>query len=177
MEVLKSLNEELKSHLESVSGTLTSDLISLINGENIIYSDGKQQSDIAAFNFEYRHDYLDTTFFATDKDGVKITEDLELPVKNRKLKFLPQAIWEKVNEIEGSDEEEDLEESLEEYNEEKYEIFDSWFSDCWTAATKGIADPVTAYFSVSELDFGIELNSLDMVEINKDQINKRRYTI
>ena len=177
MESLEKLNEQLKKHLESISPFLITDFQSLINGENIVYFDGIQQSDVAAFNFEYRHDYLDTTFFGTDKEGIKITGDVGLLIRERSVKFLPQAIWDRVNDIEDDEGIEDIEEALEEYNDEKYEIFDDWFSNCWKVATKGLENPVTAYFSISELDFGIELNSYDMVDINKDQPNKRHYIL
>ena len=175
MEILKKLNKELKEYLDTLSEVLTNNLISLLNGENITYLDGKPRSDIAAFNFEYLHDYLNITFFGTDKDGMIITKELKLPINDKKIMLLPDAIWDKINEIEANDEDDELEESLEEYNEEKNEIFESWFTDCWTAASEKFEDPVTAYFSMSEMDSGIELNSLDMVEIIKDKTNMRRY--
>ncbi len=175
MEILKGLNEELKEYLDAASEVLTNDLISLLNGGNITYLDGKQWDNIRAFNFEYLHDYLNIAFFGTDKDGIIITEELKLPINDKKIMLLPDTIWDKVNEIEANDEDDELEQSLEEYNEEKNEIFESWFIDCWTAASEKFEDPVTAYFSISEMDSGIELNSLDMVEINKDKTNQRRY--
>ncbi|RZJ64986.1 MAG: hypothetical protein EOO45_17340, partial [Flavobacterium sp.] len=113
MESLEELNKELKKHLESISGMLITDFQSLMNAENIVYLEGMQQSDVEVFNFEYRHDYLDTTFFGTDKEGIKVTGDVELLIHDRSVKFLPQTIWDRVNDIEGDEDIEDIEEALE----------------------------------------------------------------
>ncbi|MFC6095544.1 hypothetical protein ACFPVY_02710 [Flavobacterium qiangtangense] len=118
MESLEKLNEQLKKHLESISPFLITDFQSLINGENICLFDGIQQSDVAAFNFEYRHDYLDTTFFGTDKEGIKVTGDVGLLICERSAKFLPQTIWDRVKDIEDDEGIEDIEEALEEYNDD-----------------------------------------------------------
>lgn len=176
---LKELQAFFKSSLNAISPTIIGELTQVLNGEAITMLPSFEKSDIATFNFEYRHEWFSMVFFGSDADGLTITEDVDLLKTGLNAYFSKSDdVMDIVSDLEDDFEgdEDDWEEMMEEYDQEKYELFDEWFEACWKEAKNQTGNHTPAYFSIDELDFGVEFITSDSVEINKDQLNIRRYT-
>lgn len=173
---LKALNEMLLETLTAISPEMITQLIYLLNGATISMQPGYTKREIAAFNFEYRHEWLSMVFFGSDERGVIITE-IQTILHSELADYLAQSeeIMDGLEEAEGNFESEAWETLMEEYEEEKYELYDSWFEACWKEAYKLAPNNTPAYFSIDELDFGIILNTSEMIAINKNLPNMRYY--
>ncbi|MFZ4931071.1 hypothetical protein [Chryseobacterium sp. Mn2064] len=174
MENLQQLNIEFRNYLDSISSGLTDDLVHLLRGETISYLHGTH-SDIKAFYFEYEFDYLNIVFWGVDHKGNIATNTQSLPTrKNSNTSneewnaLVPEEIWNKISDFEDHYEDDDFDEMMDEYNEEKYEIFEQWFSDCWKKASEQTLIKMNAYFSIHDTYFRTDLNT--MKTINEDEI-------
>jgi hypothetical protein len=175
MENIQNLNIEFKIYLDTISAGLTDDLVRLLKGETIHYLHGTH-SDIKAFYFEYEYDYLNIVFWGVDHKGTIATNTQSLPTRkngntsdNEEWSALfPEEIWNKVSDVEDHYEDDDFDEIMDEYNEEKYQIFEQWFSDCWKKASEQTSIKMNAYFSIHDTYFRTDLNT--MKTINEDEI-------
>ncbi|WP_139262515.1 hypothetical protein [Chryseobacterium polytrichastri] len=177
MENLQHLNIELKKYLEQISPQLIVDLTDLINDKNINYLNNKSKNNCKALYFEYQYDYLDIIFWSVDQAGERITELIRLPSKKidrideEWSALIPKQIWEAAADFEDTYEDDDFDDILDEYNTEKYELFESWFLECWKKATEQTKVEVDAYFSIHDTYFKTDLHSMET--INTDEINER----
>jgi len=180
MKSLKLLNIELKNHLEEIKGEFIENLVQMLKGENADYLSGKTKTDIKALYFEYEYDYLDIITWAADKNGEIITGAVKLPGQRKKqigeseewTYFLPENIWNSASDFqEQYEEEDDFDDFWDEYNDEKYRLFESWFSDCWKKAAEKAQVTLDAYFSVHDTYFKTDLNTF--TTISDDEIAKR----
>lgn len=179
MKDLKKLNTELKKHLEEISSQLTQDLIHLLKGEGIRYLGNRKRSDIKAFYFEYEYEYLDIVFRGVDNNGKAATQTVSLPAKKKGIAeensewnaLIPKKIWNAVSDFQNHYEGEDFDEILDEYDNEKYKLFEQWFSDCWKKASEQAKIKIDAYFSIHDTYFRTDLNTLKT--INEDEIAQR----
>lgn len=176
---LKALNAFLKSALTAINPKIIGELTKTLNGEAVTMLPDFEKSDIATFNFEYRHEWLTMVFFGSNAAGVTITEYVDF-LRNELGEYFSRAedVMDIVSDLEDDFEgdADDWEEMIEEYEQEKYEIYDEWFEACWKEAKDQTGNNTPTYFSIDELDFGVEFITSDGVEINKDQLNIRRYT-
>lgn len=175
---LKKSNAILQSALNGIREKIIGELGNILSGKAIRMLPSFSQDDIAVHNFEYRHEWFSMVFFGSSAAGFTITEEngflrSELNDYFSMSEDLLNIVSDLEDDFEG---EEEWEEMMEEYEQEKYEIFDDWFISCWEEAQKMTGSKVPAYFSIEEMDSGVELMSSDSVEINKNKINIRRYT-
>jgi hypothetical protein len=178
MEQLKELNGLLRASLEALRTETTEKLILILNGTAIEMLPGYEKEDLAAFNFEYRNEWLSVLFFGSNARGVTVTETLSLLFKD--LDEYRSGSEEVMNEIDEAyedreDDSDEREEMMEEYNEERTGIFEDWFTACWQEARNITGNTTPTYYS-DEVDLGIELNESVIVEINKNQSNIRYYS-
>ncbi|WP_347217992.1 hypothetical protein [Chryseobacterium sp.] len=179
MEDLKKLNIEFKNYLEAISSQLIEDLIHLLNGDNISYIGNNGRSDIKAFYFEYEYEYLDIVFWGVDRNNKIATQTVSLPTKKSGSAeensdwnaLIPEKIWNVVSHFQDHYEGEDFDDILDEYDDEKYKLFEHWFSDCWKKASEHTHVQMDAYFSIHDTYFRTDLNTLKM--INEDEIAQR----
>ncbi len=173
---LKKLNEDLSFFLNQISPILIEEIKQIYLSKSLNLIDNKESKDIVYYNFEYLHDFLNIEFFYTDKEGFVISEMKDMLSKKIKSNsFLPIEIWNKLNDIEYNFQIDDWLAILEVYEAEKDGIFRDWFINCWSKAIQYAPNSIPTYFSTKEFDTGIELHSMDIVEINKEQPNQRRY--
>lgn len=179
MEDLKKLNIEFKRYLGEISSQLTEDLIDLLNGENISYSDNNGRSDIKAFYFEYEYEYLDIVFWGVDRKGKIATNTVFLPSKKNSSTeengewngLIPEKIWIAAADFQDNYDGDDFDDILDEYDDEKYKLFEQWFCDCWKKASEHTKVKMDAYFSIHDTYFRTDLNTLKI--INEDEIAQR----
>ncbi len=178
LKALKALNEMLLETLTAISPEMITQIMYLLNRSALDMLPGYTKSDITAFNFEYRHDWLSIVCFGSDERGVSITEAHTFLYKELD-EYLAQSakVMDELDDWEESfnGEAEEWETMLEEYEEEKYELYDTWFEACWREAQKLTQISTPAYFSMDELDFGIALHTSEMIEIKKSLPNIRYY--
>ncbi|KPE52830.1 hypothetical protein [Chryseobacterium indologenes] len=177
IEELKKSNGILKSALNGIREKITGELVNVLNGNAISMLPDFKKEDIAAHNFEYRHEWFSMVFFGSNSAGLTITEKIDF-LRNELNAYFSESeeLMDIVSDLEDDcEDEEEWEEMREEYEQEKYEIFDDWFESCWIEAQKLTGCSVPTYLSIDELDFGVEFISSDSVEINKNQTNIRRY--
>lgn len=176
---LKELNTMLQATLKAKSAKITEELIQILNGTAITMLPTYEKSDIASFNFEYRHEWFSIAFFGSNARGLTITEPISILFKElNEYHSKSENVMDEMDELEenlegDTDEWEDM---MDEYNEEKNEIYEDWFVDCWKKAQSQTQNTTPTYFSIEELDCGTELVSSDYVEINKNQSVIRYYT-
>lgn len=176
LKALKALNEMLLETLTAISPQIITQLIYLLNRATINMLPGHAKSDIAAFNFEYRHEWLSMEFFGSDTRGVRITEPKTILYQELdEYLACSEKVMEELEESEENFDAETWEALLEEYEEEKYELYDTWFEACWREAQQLTQNDTPAYFSIDELDFGIALHTAEMIAINKNLPNMRYY--
>lgn len=179
MEDLKKLNIEFKKYLEQTRAQLIGDMIHLLKGENIRYLNNNGKSDIKAFYFEYEYEYLDIVFWGVDRKGKIATETNFLPTQKSGNAegnsdwdaLIPERIWNIVSDFQDHYEGDDFDDILDEYDDEKYKLFERWFSDCWKKASEHTKVHMDAYFSIHDTYFRTDLNTLKT--INEDEIAQR----
>ncbi|WP_223605569.1 hypothetical protein [Chryseobacterium sp. OSA05B] len=175
---LKQSNAILQSALNDIREKIIDELVNVLSGKAVVMLPNFSKEDIAAHNFEYRHEWFTMVFFGSNAAGLTITEENDF-LRNELNDYFSRSeeLLDAVSDLEDDFEhEEEWEEMMEEYEQEKYEIFDDWFTSCWEEAQKSTGSKVPTYFSIDEMYSGVELMSSDSVEINKNQINMRRYT-
>lgn len=175
---LKKSNTILKLALNDNREKVIEELVNILTGKTILMLSSFSQDNIAVHNFEYRHEWFSMVFFGSNAAGFTITEENNF-LSNELNDYFSKSeeILEAVSDLEDDfEDKEEWEEIMEEYEQEKYEIFDEWFTSCWEEAQEITGSKVPTYFSIDEMDSGVELMSSDSVEINKNQINIRRYT-
>jgi len=175
---LKNSNAILKLALNDIREKIIEELVNILTGKTILMLSSFNQDDIAVHNFEYRHEWFSMVFFGSNAAGLTITEENDF-LRNELNDYFSKSeeLLDAVSDLEDDfEDEEEWEEMMEEYEQEKYEIFGEWFTSCWEEAQKSTDSIVPTYFSIDEMDSGVELMSSDSVEINKNQINMRRYT-
>lgn len=72
------------------------------------------------------------------------TQTVSLPAKKKGIAeensewnaLIPKKIWNAVSDFQNHYEGEDFDEILDEYDNEKYKLFEQWFSDCWKKASE-----------------------------------------
>ncbi len=178
LKALKALNEMLLETLTAISPEMITQIMYFLNGAAVRMLPGYTKSEITSFNFEYRHEWLSIVCFGSDTRGVSITETHTILYKELD-EYLAQSakVMDELEELAESfeGETEEWEMQLEEYEEEKYELYDSWFEACWREAQQLTQNSTPAYFSIDELDFGIALHTSEMIEIRKSLPNMRYY--
>nr|WP_199001328.1 hypothetical protein [Flavobacterium sp. ASV13] len=167
--------EQFKKDLLNLSNQTINDLNDILMNRSIVYQFNRSNSDIVIYLFEYDFELLGLTFYGLDKNFNQYTEHISIPTKfpeeNWKnitcksiYSFESDKIMKRYNE--GLDE---IEVKLyEEYFEEKYNIFESWFFDCWKKAIKDVELKKGVYFSIHDTDERIDLSSME--EISKEEI-------
>ncbi|KFF07970.1 hypothetical protein [Chryseobacterium luteum] len=182
MESLKPLNVELKKYLKQSSVQIIEHLALLLKGENLDYFDGKNKKDIKSLYFEYEYDYLDIMVWAVDEKGEIITHTVTLTSQKKEKSagnsnwnsFLPEKIWMTASGFQyHHEEDDDFHDLWDEYNDEKYELFENWFFDCWKKASAQTESRADAYFSIHDTYFRTDLNTFKT--ISDDDI-ATRYT-
>lgn len=175
---LKELNVLLQESLTKLTSKITEELVQILNGTAIKMLPSYEKTHIASFNFEYRNEWLSIIFFASNARGVTITEDISLLFNElngyvSKSEEVMDELYEMEEDWEGDSEE--WEDMIDEYNEEKDSIYGGWFMNCWQEAQNLTQNTTPTYYS-DELDLGLELNTSEIVEINKNQSNIRYYS-
>ncbi|HBV16648.1 hypothetical protein [Chryseobacterium carnipullorum] len=174
---LKQSNAILQSALNDVREKIIAELVNVLSGKAVVMLPNFSKEDIAVHNFEYRHEWFTMVFFASNSAGFTMTEKNDFLRSELNDYFSKsEELLDTVSDLEDDfEDEEEWEEMMEEYEQEKYEIFDDWFTSCWEEAQKITGNTIPTYFSIEEMDSGVELMSSDSVEINKNQINMRKY--
>jgi hypothetical protein len=175
---LRELNVLLQETLTELTSKITEELVQILNGTAIKMLSSYEKKDIASFNFEYRNEWLSILFFGSNARGVTITENIsllfqELNEYTSKSEDVMDEVYEMEEDWEGDTE--DWEDMMDEYNEEKNNIYENWFINCWQEARNLTQNKTLTYYS-NELDSGLELNEFEIVEINKNQSNIRYYS-
>lgn len=177
-DILK-LNKDFKIYLDASTQQIVSDLKDILYGKSVVYLEDKTESDIVAYFFEYEYDYLNVVCWAVDRAGNIITDTIILSTqKNSKTDenskwnaFIPESIWTKIADFHDNYEDDDFDDILDEYNQEKYELFEKWFCNCWSQTVKETGIKVDAYFSIHDTIFKTDLNTLE--KIKDKQIEER----
>ena len=172
--------EQFKKDLLNLSNQTIKDLNDILMNRNIVYQFNRTNSDIVVYLFEYDFELLGLSFYGLDKDLNQYTEHISIPTK------FPDENWKRITRKsicsfengkimkrynEGFDKAELK--LYDKYFEEKNDIFESWFFDCWEKASKDIELKKGAYFSIHDTSKRIDL--LSMTEISDEEIiNKHK---
>lgn len=180
MEEFKETLAEFKIYLSKITSQMTNDLKTILSKGNIVYKEGKSDDDTAGYFFEYDYELLTVVFWGVDKGINPITETVTLPSQFIEESHPTALISEEMHEFEMEIEdeydneeysEEEFDELFEKYHEDKCEIFENWFCDCWKEASSGIKNDTDSYFSVHDTNYKTDLKTLN--EITLDEIEQR----
>lgn len=167
--------EQFKEDLLNLSNQTINDLTDILMDKNIVYQFKRTNSDIVVYLFEYDFELLGLNFYGLDKDLNQYTEHISIPTK------FPEEDWKNITRKSIYAFESDkimkrynkgLEEAeiklYDEYFEEKNDLFERWFFDCWEKASKDIELTKGVYFSIHDTDERIDLST--MTEISDEEI-------
>ncbi len=164
---------DFKNYLSKLTNQLTSDLKDIIDKKVIVYKEGKSESDIEGYFFEYEYEWLDIIFYGLDKNNDLSTETIKLPTKLIEESYPDSLTSKKMNvfEINIEDEydmdkysEDEFYDLLDNYHEEKYKIFEKWFCDCWKQASDGKDIKTNSYFSVHDTNYKTDLRTMTKIK-------------
>ena len=179
MTEILELNKDFAIYLDNSKQQMILDLKDILRDKTVNYLFKYTKENIVAYYFEYEWDFLNIVLWAVDKTGNIVNDALILPTKtdskaNENSKwnaFMPEKIAKKIFDFQNDYEGEDKDEILENYEEEKYELFEKWFCDCWKQTIAETRIKVDAYFSIHDTSYKTDLNTLE--EITDEQIEKR----
>ena len=179
MELTQKLRHIFISDLEKCSPLMEEDLKGLLTNSTIPYLEGKDETDVRAFCFEYDHDDMSISFYALGEKS-EIISDICLLLTEREENHFPSDRYASQEEIledllyETSLEEAQIEDLLIEYRKEKLSIFTHWFIARWKNVTEQLNITIDAYFSKINAFYKTDLNSLE--PISTEEIEEKYNT-
>ena len=165
MELTHKLRHIFISDLEKCSPLMEEDLKGLLTNSTIPYLEGKDETDVRAFCFEYDHDDMSISFYALGEKN-EIISDICLLLTEREENHFPSDRYASQEEI--------LEDLLSEYRKEKLSIFTHWFIARWKNITEQLNIMIDAYFSKINAFYKTDLNSLE--PISSEEIEEKYNT-
>ena len=144
------------------------DLKGLLTNSTIPYLEGKDETDVRAFCFEYDHEDLTISFWALGEKSETISDILLLPTERDEKHFPSDKFVVEEEDLEDLLYETDLEENeiedlLIEYRQEKLAIFTNWFIARWRNVSEQLNTTIDAYFSKLNAFYKTDLNTLEPI--------------
>lgn len=179
MELTQKLRHIFISDLEKCSPLMEEDLKGLLTNSTIPYLEGKDETDVRAFCFEYDHDDMSISFYALGEKS-EIISDICLLLTKREENHFPSDRYASQEEIleellyETELEESQIEDLLSEYKQEKQSIFTHWFIARWKNITEQLNTTIDAYFSKINAFYKTDLNNLE--PISSEEIEEKYNT-
>lgn len=179
MELTQKLRHIFISDLEKCSPLMEEDLKGLLTNSTIPYLEGKDETDVRAFCFEYDHDDMSISFYALGEKN-EIISDICLLLTKREENHFPSDRYASQEEIledllyETELEESQIEDLLSEYKQEKQSIFTHWFIARWKNITEQLNITIDAYFSKINAFYKMDLNNLE--PISSEEIEEKYNT-
>lgn len=179
MKEILELNIELAKYLNEEKPQMIADLKNILLDKAVVYDFGKSRADVSAFYFEYEWEHLDIACWAADNTGEVLNDALILPTENNSKahpnskweSFMPEKIAKTIFDLLDKYDGEEVEEAIEVYENEKYDLFENWFYDCWKQAINETGLKVDAYFSMHDSGSKVDLNTME--ELTDKQISER----
>ena len=164
MKNITELLELLESDLNQYNSLVEEDILKLLQNKG------------AYFLFEYDYEWLEISAWAMNKEGVCISQRIDIP-SQKKEKYFPSDIF-MDKDIHLEDElydqgveEDEIDDYLDEYAQKKEDIISKWFQQRWKNALKNAHIQADGYFSPHDSYFYTDLNTGK--QINEDQIKEK----
>ena len=164
MKNITELLELLESDLNQYNSLVEEDILKLLQNKG------------AYFLFEYDYEWLEISAWAINKEGVCISQRIDIP-SQKKEKYFPSDIF-MDKDIHLEDElydqgveEDKIDDYLDEYAQKKEDIISKWFQQRWKNALKNAHIQADSYFSPHDSYFYTDLNTGKT--INEDQIKAK----
>ena len=164
MKNITELLELLESDLNQYNSLVEEDILKLLQNKG------------AYFLFEYDYEWLEISAWAINKEGVCISQRIDIP-SQKKEKYFPSDIF-MDKDIHLEDElydqeveEDEIDDYLDEYAQKKEDIISKWFQQRWKNALKNAHIQADSYFSPHDSYFYTDLNTGKT--INEDQIKAK----